>query len=361
MDTSTPVTRLGAIGIDVGFFSTKFTTGRVAQGTSRSAIPTDRFPSVAPFQHVEPQGPTSAVAGDGVRLTVEGVAHYVGRDTLLEAAGYGMTAFSEDFSTTTAYKALFRGALYMIARANAVPGDLEVDMLVGGLPMVSYDRFRSRLEAFMQEPHVLPHPNVPGANLTVRVRRTRVLGQPQGALVNHQLSKGVKFKPGQLNLVLDLGGGTFDWYVAQEAKGSRSRSGSAPIGALVCASAVCAQIRDGYQHSPLIMSRVDEALRTGSRTVSISGVSYKLGAYAPTVRAILKQALDQMRQAVGKLDEMDVILFTGGGARLLHSVAEEQLKEYRSVFAIDQDTVVSNVRGFHFWAEHLLAQQEAAV
>ncbi len=68
-----------------------------------------------------------------------------------------------------------------------------------------------------------------------------------------------------------------------------------------------------------------------------------------------------MRQGVGKLDEMDVILFTGGGAKLLHSVAEEQLKEYRGVFAIDQDTVVSNVRGFHFWAEHLLAQQEAAV
>ncbi len=359
MNTQAPVTRLRAIGIDVGFFSTKFTTGRIAEGTSRSAIPTDRFPSVAPFQHVEPQTPASAVVGDGVRLTVDGVAHYVGKDTLLEAGGYGMTGFAEDYSTTTAYKALFRGALYMIAKANAVPGDMSIDMLVAGLPMASYDRFRGPLEAFMLEPHVLPHPVVSGAELTVQVLRTRVLGQPQGALVNHQLSKGVKFRPGQLNLVLDLGGGTFDWFVAQEAKGSRSRSGSAPIGALACASAVCAQIREGYQHSPLIMSRVDEALRTGSRAVSISGVSHKLGGYAPTVKAILRNALDQMRRSVGKLDEMDVILFTGGGARLLHSVAEEQLKEYRSVFAIDQDTVVSNVRGFHFWAEHLLAQHEA--
>jgi plasmid segregation protein ParM len=357
MNTPAPTTRLRAIGVDVGFFSTKFTTGRITDGTSRAAIPTDQFPSVAPFQHVEANGPAAAVPGEGVRLTVDGVAHYVGRDTLLEAGAYGMTGFAEDYSTTTAYKALFRGALFMIARSNAVVGDLEIEMLVAGLPMASYDRYRSRLEAFILEPHELPHPAVRGARLRVQVLRTRVLGQPQGALVNHQLSTGLKFRPGQLNLVLDLGGGSFDWFVAQEARGSRSRSGSAPIGALACAGAVCARIREGYQHSPMIMSRVDEALRNGARSVSISGVSHRLGGHAPTVRAILKTALDQMRRSVGKLDEMDVILFTGGGARLLHSVAQEQLTDHRNVFAFDQDTVVSNVRGFHFWAEHLIAQQ----
>ena len=68
--------------------------------------------------------------------------------------------------------------------------------------------------------------------------------------------------------------------------------------------------------------------------VSISGVSYKLGAYAPTVRAILKNALDQMRRSVGKLDEMDVILFTGGGARLLHSVLAVRPAIVRILLAI---------------------------
>jgi plasmid segregation protein ParM len=354
MNTST---RLRAIGIDVGFFATKYTTGRIAGGNARAAIPTGQFPSVAPFQHVD--APASAdAAGDGVRLTVDGVSHYIGRDTLLEAGGWGMTGFAEDWSTSTAYKALFRGALYQVARANSVAGELVIEMLVAGLPITSCQAYRGRLETFILEPHRLPHPASADRELTVRVLHTRVMGQPQGALVNHQLSRGARFKPGQMNLVLDLGGGTFDWFVAQEARGSRSRSGSAPIGALACASAVCSQIREGWQHSPVIMSRVDEALRTGASSVSISGVDYPLARYLPTVQAILRSALEQMRRGVGRLDEMDLILFTGGGARLLHALAQQQMQEQRHAFAIDADAMLSNVRGFHLWAEHLLAQME---
>jgi plasmid segregation protein ParM len=351
-------TRLRAIGIDVGFFATKFTTGRVTDGNSRDAIPTGQFPSVAPFQHVEPMMTAAGPGGDGVRLTVDGVSHYVGQDTLLEAGGWGMTGFADDWSTTTAYKALFRGALYQVARANAVGSDLEIEMLVAGLPMATHAAYHGGLQSFILQPHVLPHPADPKRAMKVRVLRTRVLGQPQGALVNHQLSSGERFRPGQMNLVLDLGGGTFDWFVAQEAKGSRSRSGSAPLGALACASAVCGQLREGWQHSPVIMSRVDEALRTGAESVSISGVSYPLGPFLPSVHAILRNALEQMRRGVGRLDEMDLVLFTGGGGGLLHSVAREHMKDQRRVFAIDADAMLSNVRGFHLWAEHLLAQSE---
>lgn len=359
MNQSHPVTKLRAIGIDVGFFSTKFTTGRTAEGVSRSAVPADQFPSIAPFQHVDAQGPADTARRDGVRVIVDGVAHYVGKDTLLESGGFGTTAVAPDYSTTTAYKALFRGALHMIARANDAQGDLVIEMLVGGLPMASYDEFKGHLEAFMLGPHVMPHPADRNRELTVTISRAKVLGQPQGSLVNHQLSRGVKFSPGQMNLVLDLGGGTFDWFVAREAQGSRSRSGSAPIGALACASAVCAQIKDGHQHSPLIMSRVDEALRTGAQTVTISGVAHNIADYAPTVKGILIDALQQMRKSAGNIAEMDTILFTGGGARLLYSVAQEQLAQFKQVFAIDQDAVMSNVRGFHFWAEHLRASQGA--
>ncbi len=70
----TTTTRLRAIGIDVGFFATKYTTGRVAGGHGRSAIATGQFPSVAPFQHVESPGAADA-AREGVRLTVDGVSH----------------------------------------------------------------------------------------------------------------------------------------------------------------------------------------------------------------------------------------------------------------------------------------------
>lgn len=359
MNEPYPVTKLRAIGIDVGFFSTKFTTGRTTEGVSRSAIPTDQFPSIAPFQHTDVQGPADTARREGVRIVVDGVAHYVGKDTLLESGGFGTTAVAPDYSMTTAYKALFRGALHEIARANDVRGDLVIEMLVGGLPMASFDDYRTRLEAFMLESHVMPHPADRHRELKVTISRTKVLGQPQGSLVNHQLSRGVKFAPGQMTLVLDLGGGTFDWFVAKEVQGSRSRSGSAPIGALACASAVCAQMKDTYQHSPIIMSRVDEALRIGAETVTISGVPYKMAGYAPTVKAVLLNALEQMRKSAGNLAEMDAILFTGGGARLLHAIAQEHLAEHKRVFAIDEDAVVSNVRGFHFWAEHLRASQGA--
>ena len=100
-------------------------------------------------------------------------------------------------------------------------------------------------------------------------------------------------------------------------------------------------------------------MRTGAQTVTISGVAHNMADYAPTVKGVLIDALRQMRKSAGNIAEMDTILFTGGGARLLYAVAQEQLAQFKQVFAIDQDAVVSNVRGFHFWAEHLRASQGA--
>lgn len=361
MNDFCPTTKLRAIGIDVGFHSTKFTTGRVSEGVSKDAIPTDQFPSVAPEVIGRSGGPSGTAPTDGVRILVDGVTHFVGKDTLLEAGGSWMTAVTPGYSESTSYKALFKGALYSIAKTNDARGDVEIDTVVGGLPMASYADHKSKLEAFMAGEHEIPSPMAPDKTVTVRVKRAKVLGQPQGALINHQLSKGVAFAKDQLTLVLDLGGGTFDWFVAKEAKGSRSRSGSVPIGALACAKAVCKQIRDGLQDNPDVVYRMDEALRTGAESVSISGQRYKMADYSQAVSNILTRALNSMNDTAGNLSGMDAILFTGGGAKLLHKVALSHLGEYNRVFATDGDTMVSNVRGFHFWAEHLIDAEARTV
>lgn len=361
MNDFRPTTKLRAIGIDVGFHSTKFTTGRVSEGVTRDAIPTDQFPSVAPEVVARSGGPSGTAPTDGVRILVDGVTHFVGKDTLLEAGGSWMTAVTPSYSESTSYKALFKGALYAIAKANDARGDVEIDMVVGGLPMASYADHKAKLEVFMAGEHEVPSPMAPDKTIKVRVKRAKVLGQPQGALINHQLSKGVAFAKDQLTLVLDLGGGTFDWYVAKEAKGSRYRSGSVPTGALACAKAVCKQIRQGLQDNPDVVYRVDEALRTGAESVSISGQKFELTDYSQAVSNLLTRALDKMSDTAGDLSGMDTILFTGGGAKLVHKVALNYLSDYNRVFAIDGDTMVSNVRGFHFWAEHLIASEAHTV
>ena len=338
-----------AAGIDIGFYTTKFTLGE-SLGSGGTTILVDQFPSIAPkVAHDRLHQLANTKRLDGTTVSVEKVDHFVGKSvhSMVGPAG-GVRAASDDYCQTPTYKALLLGAFFYIARHHSSPSSLVIDFLTLGLPLNTVYSHSPFVQALAEGEHTIPSPSNPDRTIKVIVRNVVVVAQPQGAMVNFTSGLGHAVKPDQQALVLDMGGGTFDWFVCDgEFLPNYQLSGAAPIGAIACAGAICERIKPGLRSKHRILDRVDVALRTGAATVNISGVDYKMDDYWQFARSVLQEGLDQMKRHVGDLDSMDHILLTGGGASLLERVATSVLHDYSHVMVMDKDPVFSNVRGFH--------------
>lgn len=352
MSASLPGIVVPSMGIDVGFFSTKYSLGRTSGGNGGNIL-VEQFPSLAPRNFGGSRQLPTAGRQDVVLVEAEpGVFHHVGKDVFDTVSSTASRAVVPDFSMSSAYKALFLGALYYAARHFGELCPLLVQELVVGLPLSTIYTHADALQTMAQGTHTIPCPGAVDRTTTVEVDKATVVAQPHGALISHVVQRhGSGLSTEGNTLVLDMGGGTFDWFVSRGIAPNYHRCGAVAIGALACATAVCKSIKAGLQDDPEIVARVDKALRDNADTVRIAGRDHKLNTHWPSVEAILKDALEQMLKSVGSLDNVETILLTGGGATLLERVARPALRDYAHMIQIDAEPIASNVRGFHAIAE----------
>lgn len=349
MNSAIRTLNIDALAVDVGFFSTKFSLGCAQAPTP--VIQVDQFPSQAARVNGGLHNLPFSERPDGALIDVDGVNYFVGKSVFNMVNTHGSRAVTADYSKGATYKALFRGALYYVARHFGATSQLVIKRLVVGLPVSTIYTHANELRAMVEGDHVVPAPDGHG-KIVVSVKVALVIAQPQGALVNAGLKR---FDPnGRENvLVLDMGGGTFDWFVCQGMLPNHPRCGAAPIGMLACATAVCDNINPELKNDPQIIARVDAALRTEQPTVRITGRNEELAPHLPAVTAVLNDAVQQMLKSVGSMHNIDTILVTGGGAGLLVKEVKRSLPAYAHMVRVDADPVTSNVRGFHIIAELL--------
>ena len=339
------IIHIDGLGIDIGFFSTKFTTGKSDKETGESEV--SQFPSVAPripgtMRHFAMMDKLK-----GAVVEVEpGALHFVGEDVYQVASTSGSRGVTADYSRSSDYKALFLGALFHIGKEHGATTSMEIDTVVSGLPISTIYTHAADLCEFIKGEHRVPCPGDPEQSLNVHIRHAMIIAQPQGALVSRGIEQSGAASSDLNTLVLDMGGGTFDWFVAKGIRPNRSLSGAVSIGALACAGAICDEIKSGLRENPEIMARVDKALLENSRTVLISGVEHEMDSFAPIVSRVMADAIEQMRKSVGSLDSIDKIILTGGAAKLLLKGIEATLGAYTHLIHIEKDPVTSNVRGF---------------
>lgn len=295
---------------------------------------------------------------DGVVIEVEpGARHFVGKDVYQMLATSGTRAVTPDYSWSSDYRALYLAALFHIARDLKAEGNLVIDTLVVGLPLSTVYTHSQALRALTAGVHVIPNPADTSTNMTVTVHHATVIAQPQGALIASGSGAAVNSRVELNTMVLDMGGGTFDWFVAKGLKPNRVLCGAVSIGALACATAICNEIKPDLKDNPEIMNRVDRALRDSASTLLISGVTHQMRKFDSTVRRVLFDAIEQMLKSVGSIDGIDRILVTGGGAKLMFSALTDALPQYKHLMEIDNEPVGSNVRGFHLLAEYQQARK----
>lgn len=340
-------TTLPACGLDIGFFATKYTCGTRATA-SGSEIITGHFPSLAP-KHVSKA--QNGHVYNGFTVLVDGIEHFVGKDSFafVDATGQ-MRAATDTYSETPAYKALLLGALSHIARHLQASGSLTINVLTLGLPLSTVHSQKSHVIALAQGEHHVTSPTDPDKQITVHIKKAQVIGQPQGALLHHTNLLGSTLDK-ETVLVLDMGGGTFDWYWSDSMTPNFAKSDSIPKGMLACSIAVANQINPQLANEPGVIDRIDTALRECHETVKIMGREVPLQDHVPKADAVIKEAIQEMLTKVGSLNLVDCILLTGGGARMLKRVIDQVLPHASDIVLMDADPVMSNVKGFHRLSE----------
>ncbi len=341
--------KIQAAGIDVGFFSTKFSTGE-ALGQSGTEILVDQFPSFAarldgPFK---PRKDASDSV-DVVTIDYKDVQFKVGK-SVMSFLGSNTRARSsnEEYCKSAGYMALMMGAFFYIAKANDCRGNLAIEHLTIGLPLNTIMTHDEYLAGVVSGEHVIPSPFDPATDMKVIVRNVTVVAQPQGAIVNFTNRLASKVKEEDMCLVLDMGGGTFDWFVCDGAlQPDYARCGATNRGALGCANAVANAMCPGLQNDPRSVSKIDRALRCGEESVTIGPDVFHLEKYWPAVQETLEEALTEMAGRVGMLNTIDHILFTGGGATILMKAFLTKFPALAKTSILDHEPVYSNVRGFH--------------
>jgi plasmid segregation protein ParM len=339
--------RVGARAVDVGYFSTKFTLGRAGD-----TISTRLFPSVAPRVQRGGMDSAGAARADGWYSEIAGANYFAGSGVEAMTTGTEPRVVSPDYCLTSEYRALLNAALsYMAVEAGATRR-LVIESLVVGLPLNTFLQHAGPLrESVLGERRVI---SSAGAAMEVAVEGVQVVVQPQGAMMNY--SVGPAAFRGK-TLVIDPGGGTLDWFFAEGRVPNWQRSGAHPSSMLACAYAVADCIRPDWRDSIHIVNRIDEAIRADAPSFKVGARTYSLAEHRGAIDAVLEQSISKMLAGVGRWEEIDQVLVTGGGAGVVLRHLQRFYPEHVDVVHVDADPVFSNVRGFQIAAEILHASR----
>lgn len=347
-------TILPAAGLDLGFFSTKM--AMPIQDKGAGSVRTEQFPSLAPVS-TPMQDLPSFNRPDGCTVRVGEVTYFVGNGVHQKMDGSGLTRSSNpDYSKTPEYNALFLGALWHMARSMKL-GDthLKIEHLAVGLPMASMRTHAKSLAELCSGSHLIPGVADPAANFKVNVGKVHVLSQPQGAMLSVLGDMPAAAK--ENILVADMGGGTFDWFLAERMVANLNKSGSHNRGMLNCAIEICKRVAPDSLGNPGMIQRIDDALREGAATVRVAGQDVKMADALPYALQVVESSLRQMSLSVGDMGTIDRVIVTGGGASLITKAWGQVFPKYASLLDVCHDPVYANVRGFLLFARSAAAAQ----
>ena len=336
---------IGARSIDVGYYNVKYTLGRAS---SQSPAKVASFPSIAPvLRSGAARQMEDFSQPDGCVVRVDGVAYFAGPGAAHRGNGSEARLVKEDYASSDRYLALMRGAMWQIAKDATPSRDVVIRRLGLGLPLNTYFDSAATLSAKAVGEHIVGSGD---DERRITVENARVIVQPQGAIIHFGYTNGGRALEG-VTMVVDPGGGTLDWYLSERMTPSWERSGAYPKAMLACAYAVADRIDARWRDQSRIVDRIDRAIRENRASFTVQGKEVSMAEHRPAVNQVLDESIDQMLATVGSLDDLDHILFTGGGASVFREHFQKKYPHLKRIIHIDQDAIFSNVRGFQVVAE----------
>ncbi|NEX64904.1 ParM/StbA family protein [Noviherbaspirillum galbum] len=339
---------------DVGYGNNKFTTsnlGKAADGSAQVGV----FPSiVAKAKSTESVGDLFGLAqSNNIAVQANNANFIVGDTALNHTDGTSGRNLNPNFPISDPYLALVRGSLYRMAVS-------AIDLLVVGLPMNTYNVHKDALRERLIGGHTIPNPYKKdrpnaGNQFSVEVKAARVLPQPVGALIAYSMPRGLYGKVAkQTNLVLDVGYGTFDWFLAEGIVAQDARCGAYQGGVSALLMAVADHINPDLKAMTRILRDIDNALNGQDSTFYAAGKDHNISDFTSIVELKAQDQINAMLHSVKSMTDVRNVVLTGGGATIFKPIIEKMLPGLQLL--VDENPIFSNVLGFQMYGEATISQ-----
>lgn len=342
-----------AVGIDLGHANVKVAFGAV--GRPHQLV----FPALA--VHINTRDGAMSFDGsmraDGVEVIVDGQRYFVGKDASRYADTLSGRPSQERYVHTQEYEALMLGAIaHVLAIKNISAGsEVQIQCVGLGLPLSTYLDEQETLKQRWKGAFTVP---VQGGCAAVEVQEVSVMPQPVGALFAFAEQSGDEALVEEINrhptLILDVGGGTFDFLTtAGGVMLNPKRSGATSHGMTRCAEAVARDFggakASAWQTNPNVMNEIDGAISRG-HDISLPGQSIARADYLRSVLTVVDAGLTSAEKRIQTFDDIWLILCVGGGGRLYADRFAKRFSDVRATIRCDEQPLFTNVKGFHIHA-----------
>lgn len=329
--------------VDVGYGHVKFTDAYGEDGT----LCVDSFPSQSPVSSGAQLKSVSMQQRDTFLVPVGKHVFEVGKGVAGALRSQHETAILDaKFALSDAYSARLMGALNYMARELQ---DNVIDFLKLGLPMTTYADLHEQLAQRFTGDQVI---NLRGDVITIR--NCEVFPQPFGSyctfLADNQFSTPPRV------LVIDPGYNTVDWFVCRGMEANELQCSATTLGMSAVMKDAAARIIktiDTDAHVSAVVRLIDRTLITGI-PLEICGIPVDLNEFLSASSAIVDEAAQAVKNSVGSGEDINAIVFTGGGA---HFYSDAIRRHFTQPVTILNDPAFANVRGFQALGE---AQAESA-
>jgi plasmid segregation protein ParM len=356
------MSKASILAVDVGYGNTKAVWSNPA---GPDFGPSDQicFSSVAPPCHVPALEKLDGLGSrDRIVVEIDGHHFFVGPEATM---GDGARMLDPDFILRAEYRALLAGAIYYYVKST---GNLSqsLDVLALGLPVSSFAARRHALKALGARVHQVPLPRALAEHagrdtLEVVARKVLVVPQPYGGL-RYALSPAFSADQalfdddGIVNVVIDPGFNTFDWFVAKGMDPQFELGGSfaGGVSQIIREVAHTAGLRLGI--GDLNFVAAERALHSG--VLHHGGHRIDFSSYRVVAQAAAQRVVDEFLAAFNfeRVGVGRVILAGGGAAHYL-----EPLRRRLPGFDIQvtSDSVMANAKGYWLLANGLVQARSA--
>ena len=251
-------------------------------------------------------------------------------------ANPGPRIMNDDFSKTSDYLALLRGALTLMDVTS-------VSVLQLALPLTTYFTHADDLKKAMVGPHTLYKSSK--EKYTCFVHRVEVAAQPIGAYANYlRYKKNQGMAVGNNCLIVDVGYFTMDFVVATGNQIFTERSGSTKGGMSVVVGSIIKALN--AEHNVTVNAglaqQIEEALGTDNTTITIYSEKVDFAKYMDDARAEVADHINHVVNTVGSAFDISDIILCGGGAKFFTPLFKNRFKLNKITCRADSQFEVVN-------------------
>lgn len=333
------------LAVDVGYGNTKLVWGPHQDLSCEIHFPSIAHTVVRKTDHLD-----VLESMERIGIVVGGTQFLVGPEAF-EAGG--VPILDTNFVARPQYLALLRGAIYYMMRKSGVV-HRHIDGLVVGLPISNFGQHKDALTKLASGIHIIPTPpgmvDIHGPNIEVIIDKVLVLPQPIGALRAHAGSVSSIADANSTNLIIDPGYNTFDWLMARGMRADIERSGSFEGGVAHILRSVSNQAGKHLGFGAIDLKECEMALEKGE--VVVKSKKYPFTEYRDIAESAADAVVDRFLNQLDRTRRFDQIVMTGGGAKYYVNALRRQFPDYKIL--VDDDSIMTNARGFYLFAASLL-------